>query len=188
MSKNIADSVGDSYIVVVPGALQNIRMWSGSNYTEIIKRLSVNTNYRIVLCGTPTENKLCKNIVCSFKSEQINRRIVNLSGKTTLLDFLGIIKYASLLIGNDSAAVHIASAMNTKSICILGGGHIDRFLPCQIRNYLELYCLNVCLFVKNVLAVILNCIYDLADDEQAPCISNISVDMVWNKVKEVLEL
>ena len=31
------------------------------------------------------------------------------------------------------------------------------------------------------------CIYSLKIDEPAPCVSNISVDAVWNEVEKIIE-
>jgi len=54
-----------------------------------------------------------------------------LAGKTTIAQLVELIRNASLLIGNDSAAIHMAAATQTPSVCILGGGHYGRFLPYQ---------------------------------------------------------
>jgi ADP-heptose:LPS heptosyltransferase len=52
-----------------------------------------------------------------------------LSGKTTLQELAELIRGAEILISNETSAVHIAAAVGTNSVCILGGGHFGRFLP-----------------------------------------------------------
>jgi ADP-heptose:LPS heptosyltransferase len=52
-----------------------------------------------------------------------------LAGKTSLPEFVEVIRQARLLISNETSAVHIAAAVKTPSVCILGGGHFGRFLP-----------------------------------------------------------
>lgn len=67
------------------------------------------------------------------KSEILSRvipeKIFNLVGETTLLQSAAIIERARLLIGSDSSGVHLACAVATPNVVIMGGGHFGRFMP-----------------------------------------------------------
>ena len=92
---------------------------------------------------------------------------------------------AKFLIGNETSAIHIAAAVRTPSVCILGGGHFGRFIPYKLEKepdgplpipvYYKMTCFN-CNW---------NCIYPIKKGEPTPCIKDITVDHVWKKVKKI---
>jgi ADP-heptose:LPS heptosyltransferase len=51
------------------------------------------------------------------------RGVVNLAGKLSLIDSLGVLKGAKLFVGNDSGATHMARAVGTKVAVFFGGTH-----------------------------------------------------------------
>ena len=79
----------------------------------------------MVVCGTEAEATIVSRVMEHARLEEG----VNLAGKTTLSQFIELVRGARLLIGNETSAVHIAAAVGTPSICLLGGGHFGRFLP-----------------------------------------------------------
>lgn len=58
-----------------------------------------------------------------------HKNLINLTGKTTLENALNLIANASLLIGNETGPVHIASLWSIPTIMFYGGGHFGRLLP-----------------------------------------------------------
>ena len=40
-----------------------------------------------------------------------------------------VIQNARVLIGSDSCTIHMAAAVDTPNICLMGGGHFGRFYP-----------------------------------------------------------
>ena len=105
--------------------------------------------------------------------------------KNRTFRFGRVVSQSQLNISNDSGGTHILAASGKPKVCILGGGHFGRFVP-----YLE------CTGQTNKLEVVFHqmpcngrnweCIYPLKKNEPAPCITNISVDAVWEKVKPLL--
>jgi ADP-heptose:LPS heptosyltransferase len=114
------------YCVIVPGASWAPKMWPVSNFGHLAQQISQELKLTIVLCGTSAEKKICDQVASSTGAT-----VVNLAGKTTLIEMIELIRSAQLVIANDSAAIHIAAATNTPAVCILGGGHFGRFLPYQ---------------------------------------------------------
>ncbi|MDN4018029.1 glycosyltransferase family 9 protein [Zwartia panacis] len=113
----------ERYSVIVPGASWAPRMWPIENFVEIILYLQ-KQGLTTVLCGTDSEQALCKQIAA-----QAEIKVMNIAGKTTLLQMIEVIRHAQLVIANESSAIHIAAAVAVPSVCILGGGHFGRFLP-----------------------------------------------------------
>ena len=114
------------YCLIAPGASWTPKMWPASNFGHLAQQISQELKLTIVLCGTSAEKKICDQVASSTGAT-----VVNLAGKTTLIEMIELIRSAQLVIANDSAAIHIAAATNTPAVCILGGGHFGRFLPYQ---------------------------------------------------------
>lgn len=68
---------------------------------------------------------------------------LNLTGRTTLAEAIGIVNQAELVIGNESGLAHLAWVLGKKTAIFYGGGHCGRFrpapgvlllnVPCQFR-------------------------------------------------------
>jgi ADP-heptose:LPS heptosyltransferase len=56
-------------------------------------------------------------------------RIINLCGQTTLRQAAALIKRCRLAIGAETGLAHVACAVNTPNVIVLGGGHFGRFMP-----------------------------------------------------------
>ncbi|MDR1433209.1 MAG: glycosyltransferase family 9 protein [Puniceicoccales bacterium] len=57
------------------------------------------------------------------------QNITNLSGKTSITDVISLVKMATLVVANDSAPVHLASAMGIPVIALFGPTDPQRFGP-----------------------------------------------------------
>jgi len=97
-----------------------------------------------------------------------------------------LLSQSQLIISNDTGTAHISSAVGTPTVCILGGGHFGRFapypdLPGQTNYFNTVYHKMACYGCN------WECVYHLKKDEPAPCVSNISVDAVWQEVEKIIE-
>ena len=109
----------------------------------------------------------------------------NYTGQTTLSELTCLLVKSQILISNETGTAHIANAVGTPTVCILGGGHFGRFVPYpelsgKINNLKVVYYKMPCYGCD------WKCVYHIKDEDPAPCISNISVDAVWNEVKILL--
>ena len=166
------------YIVIAPGSSSCVKNWPIERYIYIIKYL-LSLNYEIVCIGSIKEKSLCDIIENQCK-------VINLCGKTTIVEICNIISNSILVLSNDTSSIHIAASCKIPSICISWGGGYGRFLPYPIdervknftnpiviQNYLQcINCKNDCVNLYN------NC--------YANCLNLIDVDIVVNKIKEVL--
>lgn len=112
------------YFVVVPGAAWDGRRWPTANFAKVIREISGSTGWLPVLSGSKDEIDLCRQV-----AELARADCAILTGRTSLVEFIEIIRGAAMLISNETSAVHIAAAVSTPSICVLGGGHYGRYLP-----------------------------------------------------------
>lgn len=98
-------------IVLSPGTTWENKHWIIEGWKDIIKEF-VN-DYNIIITGTGKEKTLNSKIVEGTK------KIIDLSGKTTLCDLVYIYKNADILISPDSGSLQIAWASNIKAIVSL---------------------------------------------------------------------
>ncbi|MBN1396969.1 MAG: glycosyltransferase family 9 protein [Bacteroidetes bacterium] len=150
------------------------RNWTLDKYTKLVNMISQEyPNIAIILLG--------KKYSGSLKTEN-ECRLFDLRGKTDISELPAIIERCVLIIGGETGPIHIANALGIPAICILGGGHYKRFIP-----YPE-YCGS-----KNVITPVFhkmdcftcgwNCIHNDNNEMPYPCINNITVDGVFNVVK-----
>ena len=113
-----------AYAVLFPSASWHGKQWSEQSFVEVGEQLHRLHGWQMVLCGAPSERALCQAIVDAAPTASLN-----LAGQTTLAELAELIRGAQLLIANETSAVHIATAVGTPAVCILGGGHYGRFVP-----------------------------------------------------------
>lgn len=116
------------YFIVFPGASWTGRQWPVASFIETVSGIHASTGWLPVLCGSAGERGLCEAIASGSAMATLN-----LAGQTSMPDFVELTRSAAFLLGNDTSGVHVAAAVGTPSICILGGGHFGRFHPYPSR-------------------------------------------------------
>jgi heptosyltransferase II len=104
-------SASDRLIAMAPGSVWATKRWP--YYAELAALLR--TDAHIVVVGGGADNELAQAIVAATKGQAIDA-----SGKLSLLASAELISRAALLVTNDSAPQHLASAMNTPTLGIFG--------------------------------------------------------------------
>jgi len=159
----------DQFIAISPFASKSFRSWPIENYLKLIIQISESFNYKILLLG---DDQFAEEIDGLSK---INlNSIINLSGKTSIVECAGIIKLSKLFIGNDSGLTHIAKALNVPLISIIGGGMYNRFFP---YNADEKYA-NYLVHKMDCFGCEWKCIY-----KEPICLTAVSVEQVFNIIK-----
>jgi ADP-heptose:LPS heptosyltransferase len=168
-------------ILIFPGAGVFGRRWEIEKILELINRIIANTTRAVTLVGGPGELEAGEFLMRELPPGSVK----NLIGKTSLTELIREIAGAELLISNETSAIHIAAAVGTKSICILGGGHFERFAPYpkNMQNSV------LCLFEKMpCFNCNWQCIYKPGGHDPFPCVSAVSTEKVWNEVKTALNI
>ncbi|MCI5196319.1 MAG: lipopolysaccharide heptosyltransferase II [Candidatus Electrothrix sp. AW5] len=99
-----------------PGAAYGpAKCWPAAKYAELARRLSDTTNGLIVLFGTQADQKAADEI-----RAVAGKRIMDLTGKTTLALALACIARCHVFVTNDSGLMHVAAALNTPLVAIFG--------------------------------------------------------------------
>lgn len=174
------DGIGGDYVVLAFSSSSEYKDWEIEKFAAIIDYIPA--KYKVVLTGAGHRD--------AEKASQIIRlirnksRIIDKVNKTSVVELVSLIAHASFVVGNDSAAVHIAAATRVKSVCILLGAHFGRFLPYPdelpssdyipkaIYKHLECYGCNY------------HCIY--RENPPFRCIKEVSVDMVKSEIDRLV--
>ena len=177
---NIPELKRNSFYVLSLGANKKYREWPYKYYAKIAQKINKKTGWLGLICGSENEFYLGEHIkkICDAPLQ-------NYAGRTSLSELTCLLVKSQILISNETGTAHIANAVGTPTVCILGGGHFGRFAP-----YPELSGkpsrLKVVYHKMPCYGCDWKCVYHIKDEEPAPCISNISVDAVWNEVKLLL--
>lgn len=117
------------YICIFPGTGVPIKYWENKKWVELINMITNEYHiYKIVVLGNGNDIFAINSILDLLDVHHKNN-LVNLYNKTSLRVLAKVVQDAKLFIGTDSGSLHIAAAMETPNICIMGGGHFGRFYP-----------------------------------------------------------
>jgi ADP-heptose:LPS heptosyltransferase len=163
------------YAIIFPGAGHSMRVWMAENYIQTISCIFTEWPMCWLICGSTSELDMCQEIQKSLTSFSIPSE--NYAGKTSLREMYGLLKGASMYLGNDTMAAHLAAAAEVPSVCILGGAYYGRFYPYPdnprtVSVSVELPCQG--------------CNWECSRDE-AECIISIPVEKVVHAAKNLLQ-
>jgi predicted lipopolysaccharide heptosyltransferase III len=106
---------GRSLIALHPFSRWRYKEWPTENYIALIKHIGSRYPVHIAITGSADEKGRAAHLVKAARA-----KAYNLAGKTTIGDLAGVLKKCGLVIGIDSAAIHIAAAVGTPTVTIFG--------------------------------------------------------------------
>jgi heptosyltransferase-2 len=101
-------------LCLAPGSVWATKRWSESGFLEVARAFC--TTHLVVLIGGAQDVEICDRIAKQAASENV----VSIAGQLSFLASAALIDRAEVLVSNDSAPVHIASAMKTPVVEIFG--------------------------------------------------------------------
>jgi heptosyltransferase II len=102
---------GEALIALAPGSVWATKRWP--YYADLARRLA--ERGRVVVVGGREDSPLAQEIL-----RATNGRAIDAAGALSLLGSAALIARAEVLVTNDSAPQHLASAMNTPTVSIFG--------------------------------------------------------------------
>ena len=165
------------YAVLVPAASWVGREWPIDNFIEIGRRLA-KAGLHIAVVGAAADRERVSGLIDGLSVES-----VDLVGKTTLGELAEVLRRATVVLTNETGAVHIGAAVDAPVVCILGGGHFGRFVPYEIEETVENRTLPI--IVSEAMPCYgcnWDCQYPRKNGESVKCLQDISVEKVWDAV------
>ena len=117
------------YAVVCPGSSKAEKCWPIKKFAEITDYMIEKFRLPIHLCGGAGEE---------FFAEQMSKlssypdKIISHIGSTSFSDWSAIVQHAKIVIGNDSATLHLAAAGRVRAVCIAGVYDKYQFFPYKV--------------------------------------------------------
>ena len=108
----------ETVIGINPGVGTMVRQWPTKYYSELIDKFIEEDDAHIALFGAPSEEELAKEVYDNIKNKD---NVLFLVGKASLDDFLLLVKYCHLFIGNNSGSGHLAGMVNTPTLIAFSG-------------------------------------------------------------------
>jgi len=102
---------GEPLIVLAPGSIWATKRWP--YYADLARDLV--SDARIVIIGSEADRPFADEI-----ADATGGRAIDTSGRLSLLASAEVIGRARVLVTNDSAPLHLASAMNTPTLAVFG--------------------------------------------------------------------
>jgi ADP-heptose:LPS heptosyltransferase len=175
----VNNNIRKPYAVLFPGASWVGRQWIVKNFVNLAKYLMDN-GYFCVIAGSLSDSTIANEI-----NSSLFPTLLNLTGKTSILELGGLVDGADLLVTNETSAAHIGAAVGTPTICIIGGGHFGRFLP--YKGYLNLSSMRLAYEKMDCYGCNWNCSQDYSGYGPVPCIAKISVSKVIQEIDLLLK-
>ena len=101
--------------------------WVGKyyeHYVAALSRILQDQGMSVLALGADTDRDINQKII-----EHLGIKSFNLAGQTTLRQTAAILKRCCLGVGADTGSAHLACAVGTPNVVLLGGGHFGRFMP-----------------------------------------------------------
>lgn len=168
------------YFVIFPGASWSGRKWPAEYFAQLANLIQDKFNIDGLICGSVGDDEIARQI-----NSYLSRPLINVTGKTSLLTLITLVKNSCLVISNESGGAHLAPALKVPTVCILGGGHFGRFAPYPTR--FKAATLIPTYKLMNCYGCNWGCIHKLDVSGSAPCVSEISVNTVFHAVMDALE-
>ena len=179
--ESIPSELPPSFYVLCPGAGADLRRWAPENFAEIANKMFAETGWLGLVCGSEDDSILAAKVIARARVP-----LKDYCGKLSLPMFARTLAASKLLVANETGAIHMAAALRIPSVCILGGGHLGRFLPYTRHADNNGFYPVVVNQTMECAGCDWYCKFKTAKDQPALCVSGISVMAVWTRIQLLL--
>ena len=180
-SKKPKLNLPNEYFIINPSASTEYKKWPVDRYAEIAKKIYKKIKIPLIICGTDTDKSVNEKLI-NFVKDSVE--YIDLTGKTTVLEYIYLIQKSKYVVTNDTGSYHIAVISEVPVTIPSGQYTYDRFLIYDFKNYQRPYianekkidcadCNNICCKTKQM-------------ENVWPCLDAISTEEVWKKVEEMI--
>jgi len=163
--RKLLDNTPGGYVVIVPGARWETKIWPAENFGKIASLMPVPS----VVVGSGGDAGIAGEVV-----ESSQGRAVSVAGRTNLTELIEIMRGAMMTISNDSGPMHIAAALGVPVVAVFGPTSPERTGPYGSSHVI----------VKSA-AVCSPCFKKRCADLR--CMKEITPEAVYERVKDLLK-
>ncbi len=122
---HVLSQVNRPFIAVVLGSTWISKEWFFESYARLIRELLAETSMHLVMLDTPAKYEMA----CGLEREIGSSRLINLVGRTSVVELAAVLKEAAVAVGPDCGSAHIASAVGTPYVALFGPTSPERTAP-----------------------------------------------------------
>jgi heptosyltransferase-2 len=155
------------------------RRWEPEKFAELGKKLIEKNKAKVLIFGGPTEDELKEKVV-----KQISRPNGFSVSSHNLTETAAVMKRCDVFVTNDSSLMHIASALQSKVVAIIGPTNPNYIYPWKTDHKivsLNLDCAPCFIYSPRPLIC-------FRDDVKFKCIKELDVERVYKAVEEFINL
>ncbi len=115
------------------------RIMSIPKWAKIIENLKREIDAYFILTGSKKDIKRVYWLIETIKDKE---RIINLAGKTNLIELARALKACDLMLSTDSGPAHLSNALNIKTIVLFGAGNEKNTAPYN-KEFLKVIRINL---------------------------------------------
>lgn len=112
------------YFVVFPGSSSPKKMWKPEYFAAVAQFVAERYGLKVVIGGGPGDKEYVAGFLQYYKGA-----VIDLCGKTSLVEFAQVLQDAKMLISIDTGSVHVAAAVDCPVFAIYNGSHYGRYNP-----------------------------------------------------------
>lgn len=101
-------------VALAPGARWATKAWPPNKWVDLARKIGENRGF-VALVGGGDEHDLCRGIL-----EGAGVPGANLAGRTSILETAAVLQASASLVSNDSAPLHLATAVGTRVVALFG--------------------------------------------------------------------
>ncbi len=166
------------FAVVQPSTPWRPRDWGVERYYEVIKRMIKELDLNILVIGSKAEEARNRQLA--------GDRIYNMTGQLGWSGTAYLIKQAVLFLGSDSGPAHLAAAVGTRAVVLMGPGEYPRFAPYNPAVPITLIRHEICEQQKNN-----SCRQEFGQErcslQNNSCMQSISSEEVFDALKALIK-
>ena len=118
----------NSYCVIHPTSRREKKLWDKEKFGQLINLL-LEKGVSVVVTSGPDSHEIDYVDEILKKVGIVDKKLLNLAGKTSLLGLAALIKGSQFFIGLDSVASHIAASVDKESITLFGPSNPVNWKP-----------------------------------------------------------
>jgi heptosyltransferase-2 len=110
----LAEYEGD-FIAIAPGSRWPMKQWPEEKYLELAGRIADKHGFNLLLLGDEKDRSITAQLQVAA-----GENVLDLAGRTTLLEAASYIKRSIAFIGNDSGLMHLSEAVGVPVLALFG--------------------------------------------------------------------
>lgn len=182
-SEKVKEKLPDDYFIIYPSASTEYKRWPVERYAEIAKKMYDALNIPLILCGTGVDRQI-NNQFKNLLDDSV--QVIDMLDKTSILEYIDLIKNAKYVVANDTGIYHIATISQVPTAVLSGGYTFDRYMAYNFEGKEKFKKPYIIVEKMNCFNCENRCIYKNEIDKTWPCLEKITVKKAWETIEKMI--